>query len=455
MTLARQNVWDKLGKHTLPLVINKAGQWMNLWALQLGQEELKQLPVLRTKAGRATRMADPVNKVLLLWKLRRQKIHRRRIASTHDEFGAESQRMIHLENYVDCLLHLQVLEASFPNCRQFSVSWDPSSYGGKDTLVAVLYDPVQDIAAYLPNQQLSQVMMREVEGSLLALARSRKLTRIEGFKELRGFSTSLRGVGLSLSDFKVPAGLICRPLAKSEFRLVGPTGDVFIMDEKANTLVRQVPENLDLGQLPLLLSINDQGPNNVAALNFCMFSNHAIMLWALWDPFHRAWNDIKNCLKGTDCKAWRVVLELTLVANINYGPFGSSAWFYKKRARLEQFLQTSNVNHPLWQQFQHLIANERRQDEPTTLEQANALFDSMQNLDSFINKGPLIKLMRWFSWFESMAYLSGEMWMTKMVLLDSLGLQEDQDASANEIQELPMEKDHKKELQNLKKRKGT
>ena len=443
-TLARQNVWDMLGKYTLPIVINKAGQWMNLLALHLGQEELKQLPVLRTKTGRATRMADPVNKVLLLWKLRKQKIHRRRIASTHDEFGAESQRMIHLENYVDCLLHLQTLEASFPNCRQLSVSWDPSSYGGKDTLVAVLYDPKQNIAAYLPNQQLPQVMMNEVEGSLLALARSRKLTRIEGFKELRGFSASLRGVGLSLSDFKVPAGLICRPLTKSEFRLVGPGGEAFIMDEKTNTLVPQIPPGLDLGQVPLL-----------AALNFTMFSNHSIMLWAIWDPFHRAWNDIKNSLKATGCKAWRVVLELTLVANINYGPFGSSAWFYKKRAKLEQFLQTNNVNHPLWQQFQHLIAIEKRQDEPTTLEQANVLFDSMRSCESFINKGPLIKLMRWFSWFESMAYLSGEMWITKMVLLDSLNAQEDQEASANEIQDLPMEQDHKKELQNLKKRKGT
>ncbi len=57
-------------------------------------------------------------------------------------------------------------------------------------------------------------------------------------------------------------------------------------------------------------------------------------------------------LKRSTCSAWRVVLELTLVANINYGPFRSST-----RARLEQFLLTKTVNHPLWQNFNCLKEN--------------------------------------------------------------------------------------------------
>jgi hypothetical protein len=35
---------------------------------------------------------------------------------------------------------------------------------------------------------------------------------------------------------------------------------------------RQLPDGLDLGSIPCLVSTSDQGPNNVAALNFCMFS---------------------------------------------------------------------------------------------------------------------------------------------------------------------------------------
>ena len=59
---------------------------------------------------------------------------------------------------------------------------------------------------------------------------------------------------------------------------------------------------------------------------------------------------------------------------------------------------------------------ERRIPEPSTLEESHALFDSMRSLESFQQKGPLIKLMRWFSFFESMVFHAGEMWATKMIL---------------------------------------
>ena len=35
-----------------------------------------------------------------------------------------------------------------------------------------------------------------------------------------------------------------------------------------------------------------------------------------------------------------------------------------------------------------------------------------------LGEGPLIKLMRWFSFFESMVFMEGHFWQTKM-LLDS------------------------------------
>lgn len=458
LSVARSNVWKACGQHCLPNVLNNISQWLTAFARHLANQVLQHLPALTTKSGRARRAADPVNKLLLLWKLRKEKLHRKRVADTHD-YGSQATRMIAFENYIDSLLYLQMLESTFggSTSQQISVCWDPSSYGGKDTYIGVVYDPEKNLAAFLPSQQLSQVMMSDLEQGLLPLAKSRKLTRLEGFKELKGLSSSLRGIGIDITDFKVPEGLFCRPLEAGEYRLVGPNGVVYVLCEQG-TLVPQVPAHLDLGALPCLLSVSDQGPNNTASLNYCMFSKQALLFWGTWDPFHRAWNDIKGAFKKTQCRAWRVVLEMSLVANMNYGPFGSSSWFYKKRAKLEQLLLTTTVGSTHWQQFQHLIAMERRQQEPRTGEEAQSLLDSMASLESFLNKGPLIKLMRWFSFFESMLFHNGDWWATKMVILHGAGDEGGAGESGEDdvdMEQLAGHEDHRKELQELKKRKGT
>ena len=113
-------------------------------------------------------------------------------------------------------------------------------------------------------------------------------------------------------------------------------------------------------------------------------------------------------LKSCAGDGWRTVLELTLVANMNYSPFGSGSWFFKKKAKLQDFLMTRGVNSHAWNNFQHLICQERRLSEPSNLEEAQELFTEMASLQSFATKGPLVKLMRWFSFFESMAFLDGE-----------------------------------------------
>ena len=92
--------------------------------------------------------------------------------------------------------------------------------------------------------------------------------------------------------------------------------------------------------------------------------------------------------------------------------------------------------------------------EPSGMEEAQALFDSLRSLDSFETKGPLVKLMRWFSWFESMTFLEGELWLTKMVLESSTGQKGDE--SEQEVDERPKgHKDAQEELRELKRRKGT
>ena len=450
-----QNIWLCLGIHLLMELVQRTGDALTQAAHQASREALKMLPTLRTKAGFIRKMADPVNRVLLLLKLEKEKQHRRRIASTHRELGGASNRMIVFENYMDCLLHLKALQNGCSGCKQLSCSWDPSSYGGKDIMMAIMYDPFLDRAAYLMCQHMTQTMLSELHTSLLPAAKGRKLLRLEGFKEIKGLSSALASIGLSLVDFQVPSGLLCRPLIANEFRLEATDGSFWRKDVDTNALVPEVPPGMDLSSLPCLVSISDQGPNIIGATNYLQYSKNALMFLSLFDPFHRAWNDLKGALKAAKSSAWRTVLELTLVANLNYGPFGSSTWHFKKKSRLEDFCATKNCFDEIWVKYQHLICKEKKIPEPSNVDDSQALFDSLRSLDSFATKGPLIKLMRWFSWFESMVFYSGELWMTKMVLESAMD-HTDQ-GSEQEVEEKPLtgHKDHQKELQELKRRKGS
>ena len=449
-----QNLWSSIGKDLLVELVHRTGEALVTVAVQASSEALSMLPTLKTKAGAVRKVADPVNRMLLLLKLKKEKQHRKRIAATHEELGGSTNRMIVFENYVDCILHLKALQSGFERSKQVSVSWDPSNYGGKEILMSILYDPAFDKAAYLMCQHMTQTMLSELHPSLLPAAKSRKLCRLEGFKELKGLGSALASVGLSLADFQVPEGLLCRPLSSQEFRLQGKDGSFWRKHVATNVLSPEIPLGMDLGQVACLVSVTDQGPNIIGATNYLQYSPSALMFLALWDPFHRAWNDLKGAMKASKSGAWRTVLELTLVANLNYGPFSSSAWHYKKKARLEDFCATRNCSDELWVKYQHLICKERRMQEPSSFDDCQALFETLHTLDSFNTKGPLIKLMRWFSWFESMVFYQGELWMTKMVLesgLDSL-----EQGSEQEVDEKPKgNKDHQKELQELKKRKGT
>jgi hypothetical protein len=53
--------------------------------------------------------------------------------------------------------------------KQFSTSWDPSTYGGANTLVSTVYSPATDTAAYMPNQMVRKVLFGDLDESFLAL----------------------------------------------------------------------------------------------------------------------------------------------------------------------------------------------------------------------------------------------------------------------------------------------
>lgn len=287
-------------------------------------------------------------------------------------------------------------------------------------LRSACYSLQKNCAGYLLIQELRHVLLREVHDDLKALAAAGKIQRIEGFKEIRALSHAMSDIGLPLKSFMAPEGLIARPLLDYEVRVLGADSRFYIVDTRTNECVLQVPEGMNLGHIHALVSISGQGPTLRPVINYLLYSKNALMMVAGFDVFHRVWNDIKRASKRASCFPWRTLLELTLLYNMNYGPFGKGAWFEKKQSHLQNFLTTKTPTSEPFRSHLPFICRERGVAEPSTEEEIQIMSDSQAHIANFAAKGPLVKLMRWFSWFESSRFFEGDFLATKMILLDCL-----------------------------------
>ena len=452
-----QNLHTDIGLQAVPFLLTVCGQWLDRLAVVKSSEALQLLPVLKTKHGYLRKKIDPVNRMLLLFKLRKDKLHRQRIARTHGDAVSAETTWARQEALLDCVLHQRaILQAMQGHPKQVCVSWDPSSYGGKDIMVCIAYSSSLQKGCYCLNQLMAKMKLSDVHDSLIKSARDKKLERIEGYNELRALGKCLESINMHWRDFQVPPGFCLRPLRSNEFRILHPeTGRAYIYDEDKDEAVPEVPIGFDLGDIAVLVSISDQGPCNWAALNYMMWSKQAHLIHCIWDPYHRSWNDCKNSAKKSKSKMWRAILELVLLFNLSYGPFGSGQFFYTKRALLEDFLSTESFNGAAWSHYQRLICQERRQAEPDRPEDCMALFETMAGIENFVNKGPLIKLMRWFSVFEGCLTWQGDFWATKMVLESSTAHRTPAFPPLEEAQSTgDAKQDDRAQLNLLKRRKG-
>ena len=450
-------LWEAIGLETWPNLIGFPGECLEVYARDLSKQGLEELPPLTTSKGFARKGSDKVNQLLVLDRVKAERLHRWRMARTHSNLIGQHCRLMKQEAYLASVLHDQQSAIAFTGVKQVSCCWDPSTYGGQETFVGMVYSAGLDLATYLLVQPLRRLLIAELDDELKEPGRKGKLTRVEGYVEVRALSNALKNLGLALPEFAVPQGLHLQPLKAGEMR-VQVEGRWFIVNQAAQTAMPQVPEGLNMADLPLLVSVSDQGPNNMAALNYLQFSDNAILCTCLFDCFHRAWNDIKLACKKASSYPWRTILELTLVYNLPYGPFGSGTWFGRKQDCLQDFLSQHSARSPLFQEHLPLICRELGINEPQNLPEQQDLFDRLGSLNSFLTKGPLVKLMRWFSFFESATFYSGELWATKMVLASSSAQKSDEEEEGPGVTEAQVSQnreDPRKELAQLKKTKGT
>lgn len=410
-------LWETLGQQLLTSFICFLGENLEKLANELTHQPLEELPILTTRKGYTRKDSDPINKFIILERVQGEKVMRWRVAKTHKTLISQHCTMMKMEPYLETALHYEECKKHFGNESQIFVSWDPSTYGGCETMVAVVYSERLDLCAYLLTQPLRKLFVSDLDASLQAEGRAGKLTRIAGFSEVRALSKALSNIGCPLTTFQVPDGLLLRPLKRNQERVKDDRGNFWIVDKGTGERCRQVPEHLDLAQVPCLISCSDQGPQNLPALNFLQYAPEGSLVMAcIYDGFHRCWNDIKTACRKAKSFPWRCILETTIIFNCPYGPFGSSQWFDRKRDALTEFMQTHSSQSPNFLEAMHDICKEQGRAEPADLEGQADLYESLRTIEGFSQKGPLVKLMRWFSWFESATWYTGQLYATKLVL---------------------------------------
>ena len=167
-----------------------------------------------------------------------------------------------------------------------------------------------------------------------------------------------------------------------------------VRNEDTNIAVPILPQEKHWWRsVPLLVLSLDQGPIGTAGMAFAL-QGHRIHV--RFDKIHRCIRDYKLALgRAMGGVFLKTQLHSSYIFGLNYKPFNSGLFHEQKKTMLESFLESNNISSDLWQEFRERIAFDFGQ---TNVINDRLLFEAMTELESFKNKGTLIKPSRWFSW---------------------------------------------------------
>ena len=163
-----------------------------------------------------------------------------------------------------------------------------------------------------------------------------------------------------------------------------------VHDTDTETLTEEQPP--DKKEWPSVVHCIDQGSVGSSVMHYLMHSAGYFMV-VLPDPKHRVWNDIKMAAQHSRQFYWRTIVQMTLVFNLNYGPFGKGSWYEEKKTFFEQWCAQASTDDPWFLKYQARIAQDVGAT-CTCAEDDTALLRRVLSMQNFTNKGPLVKMMR-------------------------------------------------------------
>ena len=325
---------------------------------------------------------------------------------------------------------------------KFMVAADPSGYAGQNTLVGLVWSWEQRLAAYGPVQILPAshlILPSEIylSDTVKELMRRRGLERVAAYREWQGISALVKQTtSYGLDDFAIPDKVCLRRVEDSEVRVVDTSDPnhftAYIVNRDTQETTELLPDGVDPGSFRQLTIQLDSGSIGRAGACFVKNSGKLLLfLFVLYDKIHRLIRDIKLAAdKACGGDLYRALLHYSFLCSLNQRPFGSGSWFELKKELLAHFLQTCDSVSPLFRKFAELIA----EDAGMVLE-TEADYEVLWNrlpdlLRSFVEKGAVPKLMRWFSVNGLFEERKTEFWGLKMLLQHHLGDSDPDDADA-------------------------
>ena len=116
------------------------------------------------------------------------------------------------------------------------------------------------------------------------------------------------------------------------------------------------------------------------------------------DPSHRVWNDIKQAF--TNAGLWTFVLVMSIVLNLDYGPWDGAAFHQRSQDAMANILANGGLQHPLFLHFKNNILKDlgwwSRRHDPGLDE---SLTEELK--DTFTSKSTRVSLNRWFGFLRS------------------------------------------------------
>ena len=168
------------------------------------------------------------------------------------------------------------------------------------------------------------------------------------------------------------------------------------------------PPSQTPGQLQPMLALNiDQCSVGWSAI-FYMSMKLKLRVLPIFDPSHRCWNDCKLALQYANM--WEVVLLVSIICNINHGPFQNAGWWRQGQEACSAYMESAgHAGCPLFRsQLKNIARDTGRSDWKQLLrdeEWIQETWDSLQSVPGIGTKGPKVALCRWMSFFDCFAWL--------------------------------------------------
>ncbi len=332
---------------------------------------------------------------------------------SHGDMVPPNSDIVVAEPLLECSQYLKLLRQTFEQCNQFQISWDPSTYSGDDVMVCAVWSNQCNTAAYLPIQYVQPIETTELDVEFKVLAQRKQITRVEGYNELRAVAHAMTAVGKDFDMFEVQSDVLWKPLQKEEKRAF-KDGQFWIVNTITGASAKQIPDGWTFQSQHSLVSISDQGGINRGVLDYAQYML-PLSLVVGYDGQHRTWNDLKASLRASGL--FRTFLGMAIIFNVGYGPAGSKTWWGKKVAALKAFAANRNCNEEPFLGYMANICQERGEEEDGSERQRRNMWNAMLNMKGAQVHGPLTKLMRWYSWWESYQFHHGELWFTRLLML--------------------------------------